>query len=383
VRVVRAGGRKFALVGTAHVSQESVDLVERLIRERRPDRVCVELDPQRYDALLSRTQWENLDLREVIRRKQLATLLANLVLAAYQRRLGERLRVLPGTELLAATRVAEECGIPFELCDRPIRITLLRAWRTMSLIERSKLLALVVAAMTGQDELTEEQLRDLRRSDVLNELMAALAAELPALKRVLIDERDRYLAERIRTASGEHVLAVVGAGHVEGLCRALEREEPVDLAALSVLPAPSAVLHWIGWGVPALILASIGAIAWTKGPAVAGDQLWSWFLATSIPCGIGAVLAWAHPLTVLAAVLAAPLTTLSPLIGAGYVTAFVQAWVRPPRVRDFETATQDASSPGRWWSNRLLRVLLAFVFPTIGAMIGMYVGSYGVLSTLF
>lgn len=383
VRTVRLGEREIVLVGTAHISRESVDLVERLIRERRPDRVCVELDPQRYEALVSKTQWENLDLREVIRRRRLTTLLANLVLASYQRRLGDRLGVLPGTELLAATRTAEDCGIPFELCDREIRVTLLRAWRSMSFYQRSKLVAVLASGVWAAGELTEDDLRELRKSDVLNEVMRSLARALPTLKRVLIDERDRFLAERIRLAEGRRILAVVGAGHLEGILRELAGERATDLAAINVVPAASGTWRWVGWGIPALVVGSLAAIAWTQGLAVAGDNLWYWTLANGIPSGIGALLAAAHPLTVLAAMIAAPITSLTPVIGAGYVTAFVQAWVRPPLVRDFQTVSDDAGSFASWWRNRLLRVLLAFIFPTLGSIVGTYVGGYGILRTLF
>lgn len=377
------GEREIVLVGTAHVSRESAELVERVIQEQRPDRVCVELDTQRYEALLHRSRWENLDLREVIRGKQLTTLFANLVLAAYQRRIGDRLGVLPGTELLAAIRVAEECGIPFTLCDREIRITLLRAWRSMSLWERAKLSALLLAGLWETPALGEGELRELRRRDVLNEIMQELSRALPALKRVLIDERDQFLAERIRSAEGRRIVAVVGAGHLSGLRRALLEDEGTDLGGLSRIPPATANLSWIGWAIPLLILGSLAIIAWTQGPGVAAGHLGYWTLATGVPSALGAIVALGHPLTIVTAFLVAPLTTLSPLIGAGHVTAFVQAYVRPPLVRDFQRAADDAGSVRQWWKNRVLRVLLAFVFPTLGAIIGTYVGGYDIVSSLF
>ncbi len=377
------GEREIVLVGTAHVSRESAELVERVIQEQRPDRVCVELDTQRYEALLHRSRWENLDLREVIRGKQLTTLFANLVLAAYQRRIGDRLGVLPGTELLAAIRVAEECGIPFTLCDREIRITLLRAWRSMSLWERAKLSALLLAGLWETPALGEGELRELRRRDVLNEIMQELSRALPALKRVLIDERDQFLAERIRSAEGRRIVAVVGAGHLSGLRRALLEDEGTDLGGLSRIPPATANLSWIGWAIPLLILGSLAIIAWTQGPGVAAGHLGYWTLATGVPSALGAIVALGHPLTTVTAFLVAPLTTLSPLIGAGHVTAFVQAYVRPPLVRDFQRAADDAGSVRQWWKNRVLRVLLAFVFPTLGAIIGTYVGGYDIVSSLF
>jgi pheromone shutdown-related protein TraB len=380
---VRIGSREVLLVGTAHVSRESADLVERTIQREKPDHVCIELDDQRYQALVKKQEWESLDLRQVIRRRQLATLIANLVLATYQRRIGDKLGILPGTELLAAARAAEESGIPFSLCDRQIRVTLLRAWRSMSLFQRAKLMTFVLSGLLVDPDLSEEDLREMRKKDVLSELMEGLSQALPTLKRVLIDERDRFLAERIRATDGRKIVAVVGAGHVEGIRKILEGGEPVDMSEISETPSARGGWKWVGWAIPAVIVGSLGAIAWTKGLAVAGDNLWFWILANGIPAGIGAILALAHPLTILVAFVAAPITSLTPVIGAGYVTAFVQAYVCPPYVRDFQRLSADAGSLTQWWRNRLLRVLLAFILPTIGSIVGTYVGGIEIVRNLF
>jgi pheromone shutdown-related protein TraB len=377
------GEREILLIGTAHVSAESAGLVRRVIDERRPDRVCVELDAQRYEALLHPDAWRRLDLRQVIKRRQLPALMANLVLGSYQSRIGERLGVAPGAELLEAVRAAEASGIPVSLCDRDIRTTVLRAWRAMSLWQRSKLLALLLSSFGSSPDLTEDDLRELRRTDVMSGLLRELATAMPGLKRALIDERDTFLAERIRVAEGRRIVAVIGAGHVLGVREALLRERPVDLDELSRIPAPSLAWRLAGWAIPVSILASLVALAWTQGVSVARDSLELWILATGIPCALGAVVALSHPLTILASFVAAPITTLSPVLGAGYVTAFVQAYVQPPLVSDFETVKQDAGRFVQWWRNRLLRVLLAFVFPTVGAIIGVYIGGLGILRNLF
>jgi len=378
------GDREIVLVGTAHVSKESEDLVRRVIEEDRPDRVCVELDAQRYEALTDRSRWENLDLREILRKRQMSTLLLNLLLASYQRRLGAKLGMLPGAELLAATETAKRLGIPFELSDRPIRITMLRAWRTMSFWEQCKLLAAILeGALGGGGEIDENALRELRRSDVLSEAMNELASYLPRLKTVLIDERDRYMAQSIAQSVGRRVVAVVGAGHLLGIRRALEIEGGVDLVELSRIPPPSKVGKVFAWGIPVTILGALAWIAFTKGSAVAGQSLLAWILAAGIPSAIGAALALAHPLTILAAFVAAPFTTLSPAIGAGHVTALVQAWAQPPRVRDFHTVIDEAGKLPAWWRNRLLKVLLAFLFPSIGAAIGLWIGGAEIVRNLF
>jgi len=382
VRIVEFSDREFVIVGTAHVSRESADLVRRVIAEERPDRVCVELDEQRFQALTHKTNWEALDLKQLIRARQLTTLLLNLLLASYQKRLGHELGVMPGTELLAAAEAAAELDIPVSLCDRNVRVTILRAWRSMSLWKKNTLLVAVLEGMFSRERLSEEDLRELRRRDVLSEMIGELARELPVLKRVLIDERDAYLAQKIRDAAGTRIVAVVGAGHLEGIERALGERRQENLAQLETIPAVLPVAKVVGWLVPILILAGLGALAWIKGPAVAGENLRFWVLITGIPCAVGALLAAAHPATVVAGFLAAPVTSLSPLIGAGHVTALVQAYFRPPRVRDFQNVAEELPRLGAWWRNRLLRVFLAFVLPTLGAIVGVYLGSARILRDL-
>jgi len=218
---------------------------------------------------------------------------------------------------------------------------------------------------------------------VLSELMRDLGEAMPELKKVLIDERDLYLAHKIRGAPGERVVAVVGAGHLEGIRKALLEYREADLEELNRIPPVSPAWKWIGWSLPIAIVGSIAYIGWTQGPAAAGDSALFWILASGTPCALGAVLALAHPLTVLAAFVSAPITTLSPVLGAGYVTAFVQAFVRPPRVKEFQTVAEDVTKLRRWWQSRLLRVFLAFILPSIGASLGMVFGSVEIFGNLF
>jgi len=247
VRILEVDGREFVLVGTAHVSRESADLVRRVIEDECPDRVCVELDEQRFKALTQKTNWEALDLKQLIRTKQLTTLMVNLLLASYQKRLGLKLGVMPGTELLEAIHVAEEREVPVTLCDRNVRLTILRAWRSMSWWKKNTLLAALLTGVFGKEELTEEDLRELRQRDVLTELIQDLAREMPTLKEVLIDERDTYLAQKIRESEGRRVVAIVGAGHLDGIEQALVEGRQEDLAKLEQIPEAVPVMKIVGW----------------------------------------------------------------------------------------------------------------------------------------
>jgi pheromone shutdown-related protein TraB len=318
----------------------------------------------------------------VIRSRQLAALVANLLLASWQRRMGGALGVMPGSEMLEAMRTAEELGIPTRLCDRDVRITLRRAWASLSLWRKSELLATLLASAFETPKLDEAELRRLRDKDVLSQLMAELAEAMPGLARVLIDERDAYLAQRIREVPGRRVVAVVGAGHVAGMRRALEQAREVDVAALESIPPVSPVWQWLGWGIPVLVLAGLAWIGFAHGAEVAGKSLGIWILANGLGCMLGAFLALAHPLTIAAAFFVAPVTTLSPLIGAGHVLAFLQAYVQPPLVSELETVSDDVSSPSAWWRNRLLRIVLVFALTTIGSVTGNYVGGYEIVSNL-
>jgi len=382
VHVIEDGDRTILLVGTAHVSQHSVDLVAAVINGEKPDGVCIELDRKRFQALSDEKRWQKLDLKTVIKNRQLSTLMISIMMASYQKKLGDNLGVSPGAELLAAARAARDNAIPIHLCDRDIRVTLRRAWKSTSLFRKFYLLSSLLASLFDSEEIDEQKLEELKNQDVLTELMAEMGDSLPEMKRVLIDERDIYMAEHIRKTPGKLIVAVVGAGHVEGIKRNLPRMQEHLLDGITTIPPVSKVWKTIGWLIPAVIIGSIGVIAYQKGFAAAGDNILFWILANGIPASIGAALAWAHPFTTIGAFAAAPVTSLTPVIGAGYVTAFIQVMTRPPVVREFETVGDDMTSIPGWWRNKLLRVFLVFLLTGIGSAIGTYVGGYEIIKTL-
>ncbi|MCP5099096.1 MAG: TraB/GumN family protein [Chloroflexi bacterium] len=382
VQIINKNGREYIIIGTAHVSQESADLVRHVIEQEQPDVVCVELDEQRYKTLSEQRKWESLDLKQIIRQKQLPILLVNLLLSSYQKRIGQKLGVAPGTELLEATKVANELDIPLALVDRDVRITLRRAWSSMSFWEKMNLIASGAVGAAGDEDITEEMLEEIKQKDVLSELMNELGEAMPVLKNVLIDERDTYIAQKTRHAEGDKVIAVVGAGHVEGIIHTLQDKPDIDLAEIEFIPPASPIGKIIGWGIPILIIAAIVYIGVTQGLAAAGDNLIFWFLANGIPAAIGAIIAFAHPLTILISFLGAPLTSLTPIIGAGYVTAFVQVYFQPPVVKEFQSVSDDIGQWRKWWQNKLLRVLLVFFLTTIGSLVGTYLGAAEIISNL-
>ncbi|MFW2365684.1 MAG: TraB/GumN family protein [Desulforhopalus sp.] len=382
VHVVENGEKTILLVGTAHISQESVNLVKSVIEQEHPDCVCLELDDKRYQALTQKKQWQSLDLKTIIRNKQLSTLLVSLLMASYQKRLGGKLGVMPGAELLMAATTAKEMQIPVSLCDRDVRITLRRAWKSTSFFKKGYLLASMLASLFDKTEISEEKLQELKQKDVLSELMDEMGETLPDLKRVLIDERDLYLVEKIKSSPGKRIVAVVGAGHVEGMKKQFNSDNKQKVSEVSVIPPVSRGYKIVGWTIPALIIGSLVVIGLQKGAAVAGENLIFWILANGIPAAIGALLALAHPLTTISAFASAPITSLTPVIGAGYVTAFIQVLACPPVVKEFETAGDDISTVSGWWRNKLLRVFLVFLLTGFGSAIGTWVGGYEIFKNL-
>lgn len=383
VRLIEIDNRQIFIVGTAHISRQSAEIVHKVITEEHPDIVCVELDKQRFKALSEKKKWEKLDLKQIIKQKQLSTLIINIILASYQKKLGKKLGVNPGIELLEATNTATHLNIPIELCDREIRITLRRAWASMSFYQKMKLFFSGFAGIFEKEDISEEKLAELRSKDVLNEIISELGKSMPVLKRVLIDERDQFIAHKIKHALGQKIVAVVGAGHVNGITKILESDQEVNLAELEVIPNLSKTWKIFGWGIPAIIIGSLIYIGFSKGFSAAGDNLIYWILANGIPSGLGAIIALANPVTVIVAFLAAPITSLTPVIGAGYVAAFVQAYIEPPVVKEFETVSDDVGKIKKWWQNRLLRILLVFILTGLGSAIGTYVGAYEIVSNLF
>ena len=383
VQIVTKDGREFIIVGTAHISRQSADLVREVIEKENPDVVCVELDEKRLAALSEKNRWENLDLKSIIKQKQLSTLIINLVLSSYQKKLGEKLGVNPGTELLEAVNTAKGKNIPIELCDREVRITLRRAWHSMGLWQKIKLIAGGFGGIFEKQDLTEEKLAELRSKDVLSEMMDELGKAMPVLKKVIIDERDTYLAEKMKQSKGNKIVSVVGAGHARGIIKALNNNEKVDLKEIEIIPKPSPVAKIIGWGIPVIIIASILFIGYSKGLSEAGDNAMFWILANGIPSAIGALIALAHPLTILTAFFAAPITSLTPLIGAGYVAAFVQVYFQPPLVKDFQNVSDNAKQVLMWWKNKLLKVLLVVILASLGSVLGTYVGLFEIVRNVF
>jgi pheromone shutdown-related protein TraB len=321
--------------------------------------------------MTKKNQWQNTDLIKVIREKKAFLLLSNLMLAHFQKKIGQKLGIKPGEEMMRAIQAAEAVHAHVHLADRDIRTTLSRTWRLMGLWTKLKLFAQFLASVGEADKIQEEDIEKMKDKDVLETLLSEIGEAFPELRRILIDERDQYLTHKIRTAPGKKIVAVVGAGHVPGIQRYWQ--EPVDVNALDEIPPKSKMSGLLKWGIPCLIIGLIISGFFIAGPRASANMIKWWVLANAIFAGIGATIVLAHPLTVLSAILAAPLTSLNPMIAAGWVSGLVETFLKKPTVKDFEDLPEDIVSLKGFWKNRITRILLVVVFTNLGSALGTFV----------
>ncbi|MDT8447008.1 MAG: TraB/GumN family protein [bacterium] len=365
-------GRRIILLGTAHISAQSIEDVRQAITEYQPDQVCVELCVHRYDAIKNAEHWQRMDIVRVIKEGKAPLLLANLMLTAFQKKMGDQLGVRPGAEMVAAIEAAEAIGAKVVLADRAVTTTLKRAWGALGFFEKLKALMHLIGGSLNSQEVSEAEIEELKNTDVLTEAIESMAAELPGIKTVLIDERDRYLAQKIRSAEGPTVLAVVGAGHLPGIQRQITEEH--DLEPLRVIPKPSPWVNIIKFGMPLIIIAMIVYGFAQADAQVSWEMIKRWVLANGLLSGLGALIAGGHPLTVLTAFVAAPITSLNPTIAAGWVSGLTEAWLRKPTVQDFENLGQDITSLAGFRRNEITRILLVVILSNVGSALGTFLG---------
>lgn len=367
---ITTDNREIILVGTAHVSRDSAELVERVIEEERPDTVCVELCQSRYDAIMQKTDWEEMDILKIIRQKRTSLLLSQLIMASFQKKLAERFKINPGEEMVRAVRKAEETGARVVLADRDIRTTLKRTWRTMNLFRKLRFIYELISSVIIDEEISEEDIEKLKERDALELALQTFGKELPEIKATLIDERDRYLARCIDDAPGNKIVAVVGAGHVPGIRENLGKD--IDLAVLNEVPPRGVLGRFIGWGVSAAVIGLIVAGFFHSGSEASLNMIKWWVLVNGVLAGLGALAVLAHPLTIAASVVAAPLTSINPMIAAGWVAGLTEAALKRPQVKDFMDLKSDIASVGGFWRNKITRILLLIMFVNIGSSIGTF-----------
>lgn len=370
--------KEIVIVGTAHLSRESVDEVKHVIADETPDVVAVELDQHRYESMTDAERWKELDVKEALREGKGSLLLVNVLLSIYQRKLGETVNLDPGAEMLAAVEAAEAHSIPVELVDRDVQDTIRDLLRSLSVKEKLLLAASVLEGLVGGEEVDAEDIEALKERDMLEAMLDELGGRFPAATEVLLEKRDRTMAERVAGIDAGKVVLVVGAAHVQGVASQLRMDDhdPVETPPERRFSPFTAVKY----GVPLLIIGMFAAILFGQGIGVAGEAFSVWFALNAVLAAVGAALARAHPFTVATAFVAAPFTSLNPALPAGLVAAYAEQRFDPPRVQDLEAIGQ-VSHYGAFWSNKALNLLLIFFLVNLGSAAATYLGG-GYLASL-
>jgi len=368
------------LLGTAHVSRTSAEMVETLLNSGDYDAVAIELCPSRHNAIVNPDALAKMDLFEIVKEGKATMVAANLALGAYQQRMAEQLGIEPGAEMRAALRIAREHHLPVLLIDREISITLKRIYRNVGWWKKINLFAGLVASLISRREVSEEEIERLKEGDLLESAFTQFAEQAQELYQPLIRERDQYMSARLEQEIVEHqprhILAVIGAGHLRGMQTCLssvdsDTDPAATIAALDEVPKGSPWPKLFPWVIVALIITGF-VIGFSRNVDLGWQLVMYWIVINGGLASLGAAVAAAHPLTVIGAFIAAPLTSLNPTIGAGMVTAAIEIYLRRPTIADFGQLRNDTSSLRGWWRNRVSRTLLAFLFSTLGSAVGTY-----------
>ncbi|MDY0131497.1 MAG: TraB/GumN family protein [Desulforegulaceae bacterium] len=363
-------GKKFTIIGTAHVSKQSAKLVEDTIKEIKPDAVCVELCQSRFDSIQKEQKFEDTDIIQVIKEKKVYLLLSTLILSSFQKKIADKMEIKPGQEMISAITAAKESGAEIVLADRDLQITLKRGWKSMGFFEKIKIISQLIFAAGSDEEISEEEIERLKNTDVLETLLDEIGKSHPRLKNALITERDKYLSNKIKNSKGKNIVAVVGAGHVPGIKKYWDEE--IEIEPLEEIPPPGKLLKFFKWGIPGIIICLICAGFFLGGKSTGSEMILVWIGLNALMAGIGALLAFAHPLTIATAALAAPFTSLNPMVAAGWVSGLAEAFLRKPKVKDISDLSTDITSLKGFWKNNLTRILLVVVFTNIGSSIGTF-----------
>lgn len=369
-------GKELILIGTAHVSKQSAEQVKEVIERERPHTVCVELDEQRYKSITDGNAWKNMDIFKVIKEKKATLLLMNLVISSFQKRVAKQFGIKPGQEMIQGIESAKEIDADLVLADRNIQVTFARIWYQIGFWGKLKLLSEIFASIFNKETISEQELEKLKSEDMLDSMLSEFTASFPKLKVPLIDERDQYLAHKIKEAPGGKIVAVLGAAHVPGIKEEINKKQ--DIKAISKLPPKSKAPKIIAWMIPLIIL-SIIAYTFYANPAAGMQQTLSWILWNGSFSALGAAIAFGHPFAILTAFVVAPLSSLNPLMAAGWFAGFVQAYMNRPSVADFENLSDDVYSIKGFWGNKVTRILLIVVLTNLGSTLGTIIGGADVV----
>lgn len=372
-------GKKIILIATAHVLKESAELVKKVIMKEKPDSICIELDEERYQNIQNPKAWGNTDIIKVIKSKKVGLLLANLLLSSYQKKIAQKLNSNVGQEMLQGIESARATGAELVLADRNIQTTFLRIWRKLSFLNKCKLLFSLFFSFEEDTDISHEDLNELMKKDMLESAMSAMRKQLPQIGEILIGERDKYLAFKIKNASGQKIVAILGAAHVTGVKEAIFEEQ--DIESITKVRPKSIFSKIIGWTIPVLIVSLI-IYGFIINIQTGVQQITSWILWNGILAALFTVLSFGHPLSIITAFVVAPISSLNPLLACGWFAGIAEATIRKPTVQDVNNISTDFCSLKGFVKNRFLRTLLIVIMANIGSSIGTVIGGIEIVQNL-
>ncbi|MEA4874558.1 TraB/GumN family protein [Anaerorhabdus sp.] len=373
---IEVNGKEIYLIGTAHVSHTSRQDVKDCIDEVKPDSICIELDEERFEAFNNPKRWENTDIIEVIKEKKTGYMLANLILSAYQRRIAKKMDVQAGQEMIQGIESAKEIGANLVLVDRNIQTTFKRIYRKHSFFQKLKLISSLVMSIFDDEDISSDDIESLKQSDALDVALKEVSKEYPVVSEVLIHERDQVLAYKIKNAPGNKIVAVLGAAHIPGIKE--EIYKTYDIKELESIPAKKPSAKIIGWIIPLAIIAMILSL-FSVNSTLGWEQVINWVLWNGSLSALGVLLAWGHPLAIIVAFIAAPITSLNPLLAAGWFAGLAEAFIRKPKVKDFENLLDDVNSIKGFYKNRITHILLVVIFANLFSTLGTMIGGFDVI----
>ena len=365
---------RIILVGTAHISKDSIIEVKEAIEKYKPDIVAVELCKRRHESIINKDKWENTPITSLLKSNNAYFMLAQTFLSSIQRRLGKDQGVEPGSEMIAAINEAKKNNLKIALVDRDISITLKRAWKKMGFIEKIRLTWEFLKAIVGYEEedLDQIDLKEMMNQDIISTMMEEFGEIAPSVSEVLVHERDKYIAKKILNESKKgKVVAIVGAGHLKGIKEHLKKNMlDIDLKKLDYVPKKRfSIIKSIGYIIPIGFALLIIYAFYFKGIDLALEMFIYWFIINGVFSAIGTAIARGHPLSIITAFIAAPITSLNPAIAAGWVAGYVEAKLRTPVIKDFKGLSK-IDSLKDFWNNRVIRLLMVVALANLGSMIG-------------
>ena len=374
-------GKTIYLIGTAHVSRKSVEDVKYVVDKVNPDSICVELCESRHKSITQSNAWKKMDIFKIIKEKKTILLFAQLIMSSFYRKLGEKFDVKPGAEMIEGINLAEKLNINLVLADRNIEITLRRVWGYLNFWNKLKMMSSLLAGFFVSDKIDETMIEELKNKDQLENILDLLSESFPGVKDRLIDERDICLSQKIKDAPGESIVAIVGAGHVPGIIKNIDKDH--DLESIMKTPPKSIIPRIIGWSIPIIIISFFIWGFYKEGKDFSLTTLYIWIFVNGTLSAIGAAIAFAHPITILSSFIAAPLTSLNPTIGAGMVSGLVQAIVKKPTVKDIEDLPIATMTLKGWWINPVSRILLVFILSSLGSSLGTFIAGSWIIKRIF